>query len=146
MKVAIACDHGGLILKEKIASYLHEKGIEVVDFGTNSAQSCDYPDFAYPAACSVGRGECDFAILVCRTGIGMCIAANKAHGVRCALCFTREAARLTRLHNDANALSIGADFVEEGEAIAIVETFLSTPFSGEERHLRRIQKIEKIDR
>lgn len=145
MKIAVACDHGGLELKETIVNHLHSCGFTVVDFGTDSPASCDYPDFAYPAACAVGRGECDFGIVICRTGIGMSIVANKAHGVRCALCPSVTAAQLTRLHNDANVLALGADLVSRSDAIEIVKTFLTTPFSNEERHQRRIDKISALE-
>ena len=129
MKIAVACDHGGLELKETIVNHLHSCGFTVVDFGTDSPASCDYPDFAYPAACAVGRGECDFGIVICRTGIGMSIVANKAHGVRCALCPS----------------VLGADLVSRSDAIEIVKTFLTTPFSNEERHQRRIDKISALE-
>lgn len=141
MKIALGCDHGGFALKLKIAAFLGDAGYFVCDFGTDSTQSCDYPDFAFAAARAVSSGECEFGVLVCRTGIGMSIAANKVRGVRCALCMNEEAARLTRLHNDANVLALGADLLSEKEALAVVETFLKTEFSGEARHKRRVDKI-----
>jgi len=141
MKVSIASDHGGFNLKEAVKEHLKQKGIEVCDFGTNSLESCDYPDFGRPAACAVANKEVDFGILICTTGIGMSMVANKVKGVRAALCSDSVSASLTRQHNDANVLVIGAGIVGEILALNIVDTFLSTPFSNSERHQRRIDKI-----
>lgn len=145
MKIAIACDHGGLCRKQQIAAYLEKEGYEVMDFGTSSPDSCDYPDFALPAAEAVAKKTCERGILVCTTGIGMCIAANKVRGVRCALCTEEHGAEMSRLHNDANMLALGAAMVDEDKALSIVKTFLETNFSEEERHMRRIQKISDIE-
>lgn len=145
MKIAICCDHGGLSLKSAVVKYLNENGYEVCDFGTNSAASCDYPDFALLAAEAIARGECEKGIFVCTTGIGISIVANKVPGVRCALCSDTYSAKMTRLHNDANALALGGGIVGVNLAYDIVETFLTTPFSAEEKHQRRIDKITAIE-
>ena len=142
--IAIACDHGGYQLKEAVKAHLLEKGYEVKDFGTNSLDSCDYPDYAGPAAKAVAAGECEKGIVICTTGIGISISANKVKGIRCALCSDPLSAKMTRLHNDANMLAMGAGIVGENLALEIVETFLNTPFSGEERHSRRISLIEEV--
>ena len=142
MKIAIASDHGGFDLKEKVKAHLEEKGFEVKDFGCYEKKSCDYPDFGKPAAEAVANGECDFGVLICTTGIGMCMVGNKVKGVRAALCADSLSASLTRLHNNANVLVLGAAIVGEMLAINIVDTFFGTDFSGEERHQRRIDKIE----
>ncbi|MGN0823488.1 MAG: ribose 5-phosphate isomerase B [Candidatus Coproplasma sp.] len=144
MKIALACDHGGLNLKKAIIAYLTENGYEYVDFGTNSLDSCDYPDFALPAAEAVASGECDKGILVCSTGIGVSIVANKVPGVRCAHCHDAYCAKFTRLHNDANVLAMGEKVVGVGYALQIVETFLTTEFEGG-RHQRRVDKITAIE-
>ena len=142
MKVSIASDHGGFNLKEKIKNYLKEQGIQVKDFGTDSLASCDYPDFGRPAAEAVAEGDVDCGILICTTGIGMSMVANKVKGVRAALCSDTVTASLTRQHNNANVLVLGAGIVGEVLAESIVDTFLSTEFSNSERHQRRIDKIE----
>lgn len=146
MKIALCCDHGGLALKTKILSYLEENGYEIMDFGTKTEASCDYPDFALLAAESVARGECDRGIFVCTTGIGISIAANKVPKIRCALCCDQTCARLTREHNDANVLALGGGIVGVNLALDIVETFLKTPFSQLEKHQRRIDKISEIEK
>lgn len=146
MKIALCCDHGGLALKNVILKYLLENGYEPKDFGTTTECSCDYPDFALPAAESVAKGECERGIFVCTTGIGISIAANKVPGIRCALCAEPLSAKMTRLHNDANALALGGGFTGVNLAVEIVKTFLETPFSGEEKHKRRIDKISAIER
>lgn len=146
MKIALCCDHGGLALKTKILSYLEENGYEIMDFGTKTEASCDYPDFALLAAESVARGECDRGIFVCTTGIGISIAANKVPKIRCALCCDQTCARLTREHNDANVLALGGGIVGVNLALDIVETFLKTPFSRLEKHQRRIDKISEIEK
>ena len=145
MKIALACDHGGLNLKKEIIKYLKENGYEYVDFGTDSTDSCDYPDFALPAAEAVAKGECDKGIVVCSTGIGVSIVANKVHGVRCAHCHDSYCAEFTRRHNDANVLALGEKVVGVGYALKIVETFLTTAFEGG-RHQRRVDKISEIEK
>lgn len=144
MKIAVACDHGGLELKHALLRYLAENGHEVVDFGTNSADSCDYPDFALPAAEAVAAGECEKGILICSTGIGISIAANKVKGIRCAHCHDTYSAKYTRLHNDANMLAFGQKIIGEGLMLEIVDTFLRTGFEGG-RHQRRVDKISAIE-
>lgn len=145
MKIAIACDHGGLNLKNKIKKYLSENGYEVRDFGTDTADSCDYPDYALPAAEAVASGECERGIVVCSTGIGVSIVANKVPGVRCAHCHDTYCAEFTRLHNNANMLALGEKVVGEGYALKIVEIFLKTEFEGG-RHERRVNKITDIEK
>lgn len=145
MKIALACDHGGLILKNKISAYLKEHNYEVVDFGTNTTDSCDYPDYALPAAEAVACGDCDRGIVVCSTGIGVSIVANKVPGVRCAHCHDVYCAEFTRRHNNANMLALGEKVVGEGYAMFIVEAFLSTEFEGG-RHERRVNKITEIEK
>lgn len=145
MKIALACDHAGLALKLRIKEYLLKNGYEVADFGTDSDRSCDYPDFALSGAEAVASGVCDRGIFVCYTGIGISIAANKVTGVRCALCTDSTGARLTRAHNDANVLALGGGIVGSALALDIVKTFLETPFSGEEKHCRRLKKIAAIE-
>ncbi|MBE5855180.1 MAG: ribose 5-phosphate isomerase B [Lachnospiraceae bacterium] len=140
--IAIASDHGGVDLKEAVKNHLEKEGYEVKDFGTNSKDSCDYPDFARPAAEAVADGTCEKGIVICTTGIGVSITANKVPGIRCALCSDSLTAKMTRLHNDANVLAMGAGITGELLALEIVDTFLKTEFSGEERHARRIRKIE----
>ena len=145
MKISIASDHGGYVLKEAVKKHLIEKGIEVVDFGTDSLASCDYPDFGKPAAEAVADGKVDKGILICTTGIGMSMLANKIKGIRAALCADTVSARLTREHIDANILVMGAGIVGEILAMSIVDTFLNTEFSNEEKHIRRINKIAKAE-
>ena len=146
MKIAIACDHGAFDLKQKVSAHLSAKGYEVVDFGTHSKDSCDYPDFAGPAARAVASGACEKGILLCTTGIGVSIAANKVKGIRCALLSDLMSARLTREHNDTNMMAIGAAVVGEGLALEIVDTWLDTEFSHNERHQRRIDKVMALER
>ena len=145
MKISMACDHGGLALKEHLKAHLLERGFEVVDFGTNSTDSCDYPDYARPAAEAVASGECDRGILVCTTGIGVSITANKVKGIRCALLSDLMSARLTREHNDTNMMAVGAAVVGEGLALEIVDTWLDTEFSHNARHQRRIDKVMALE-
>ena len=144
MKIAVACDHGGLALKKVLLDYLQKNGYEVCDFGTDSADSCDYPDHALPAAEAVARGECERGILICSTGIGISIAANKVRGIRCAHCHDTYSAKYTRLHNDANMLAFGQKIIGEGLMLEIVDTFLHTDFEGG-RHQRRVDKITAIE-
>ena len=145
MKIAIACDHGAFDLKQKVAAHLGAKGYEVVDFGTHSKDSCDYPDFAGPAAQAVASGACEKGILLCTIGIGVSITANKVKGIRCALLSDLLSAELTRLHNDTNMMAVGAGVVGENLALAIVDKWLTTPFSGEARHQRRIDKMMALE-
>lgn len=145
MKIAIACDHGGINLKKEVVKYLEEHGYTAVDFGTDSTDSCDYPDFALPAAEAVANGECEKGILICSTGIGVSMVANKVPGVRCAHCHDSYCAEFTRRHNDANVLTIGEKVVGVGYALKIVETFLNTEFEGG-RHQRRVDKITAVEK
>lgn len=140
--LAIGCDHGGFALKQEIMAHLEKRGIAVKDFGTYSADSCDYPIYARAAAEAVASGECERGILICGTGIGVSITANKVPGIRCALCGDCFSARATREHNDANMLALGARVIGPGLALMIVDAFLDTPFSHDERHVRRISMIE----
>ncbi len=146
MKIALCCDHGGLALKNAVVKYLNANGYTPVDFGTTTENSCDYPDYALKAAEAVAKGECERGIFVCTTGIGISIAANKVPGIRCGLCSEPLSAKMTRLHNDANVLALGGGLVGVNLALEIVETFLNTPFSAEEKHCRRIDKITAIER
>ena len=146
MKIAIACDHGGLALKNAVVGWLDGNGYETVDFGTVSTASCDYPDFGVKAAEAVARGECAFGIVVCTTGIGISIVANKVKGVRCALCSEPLSAKMTRLHNNANMLALGGGMIGVNLGLEIVKTFLETPFSEEGKHVRRIDKIAEIEK
>lgn len=141
MKISLACDHGGLQLKNDLSAYLKQLGHTVVDYGTNSSDSCDYPDFAKPAALAVANGECERGILVCTTGIGVSMVANKVKGVRCALCLNDDMAKMTRLHNNANVIALGQKYVELQTAKKIVDAFLNTEFEGG-RHAVRVGKIE----
>ena len=145
MKLSIACDHGALALKNVMVKYLQEKGHEVVDFGTHTLDSCDYPDFAAPAAQAVASGECEKGIVLCTTGIGVSITANKVNGVRCALLSDVMSARLTREHNDTNMMAIGAGVVGQMLALEILDTWLGTEFSHNERHQRRIDKVMALE-
>ena len=144
MKIAVACDHGGLALKQVLLDYLQKNGYEVCDFGTNTADSCDYPDHALPAAEAVARGECERGILICSTGIGISIAANKVRGIRCAHCHDTYSAKYTRLHNDANMIAFGQKIIGDGLMLEIVDTFLHTEFEGG-RHQLRVDKISAIE-
>lgn len=141
--IAIASDHGGYALKEKVKAFLEKKGLEYKDFGCYDTSSCDYPDFVKPAAKAVAAGECEKGILICTTGIGVSICANKVPGIRCALCSDTVSARLTREHNNANMVAIGAGVIGEFVALEIIDIFLSTEFSNDARHIRRIEKLEK---
>lgn len=140
--IAIGSDHGGFELKEKLMEHLSERGFEYKDFGTYSSASCDYPVYAKAVANAVASGECDRGIIICGTGIGVSITANKVRGIRAALCGDCFSAEATRQHNDANVLCMGARAVGEGLALKIADTFLDTPFSNDERHIRRISMIE----
>lgn len=140
MKIAIGADHAGFSLKEKLKKHLLEKGHEVKDFGALSEQSVDYPDFAHPVANAVEKKEVEVGLLMCGSGNGISMAANKHAGIRAALCWNSEIAKLARQHNDANILSLPARFIEEAEAKKCVDVFLSTPFEGG-RHAGRVNKI-----
>ena len=146
MKIAIGCDHGALALKNKLVSHLEAKGHTVVDFGTYTPDSCDYPDFASAAAQAVASGACDKGIVLCTTGIGVSITANKVRGIRCALLSDVWSAKMTRLHNDTNMMAMGAGVVGENLALEIADTWLSTEFSGEARHQRRIDKVMALEK
>ncbi len=144
LKIALAADHGGVHMKDEIRRLLETLHIDVTDFGCNCEDSVDYPDYALPVAERVASGEFDRGILVCGTGIGMSIAANKVKGVRCALVHDTFSAKATREHNDSNVLAMGARVIGPGLALEIVKTWLDTPFSGG-RHLRRLEKITAIE-
>ena len=143
--LALAADHGGFELKESLKKHLEARGIPYRDFGTDSADSCDYPDFARPAAEAVGSGVCDKGIVICTTGIGMSMAANKVHGIRAALCHDCFSAEYCRRHNDANILTMGGRVIGPGLAREIVRIFLSTGFDGG-RHAVRVAKIAEMDK
>ena len=143
--IALACDHGAFDLKHAIMKHLDEKGLAYKDFGCYDKTSCDYPDFAAPAARAVASGECDRGIVVCTTGIGVSITANKIKGIRCALLSDVLSARLTREHNDTNMMAIGAGVPGEMLALEIVDTWLDTEFSHAERHQRRIDKVMALE-
>lgn len=143
--IALACDHGALELKQAIMRHLDARGLAYKDFGCYDHTSCDYPDFAAPAARAVASGECERGIVVCTTGIGVSITANKIRGIRCALLSDLMSARLTREHNDTNMMAMGAGVVGEKLALEIVDTWLDTPFSGEARHQRRIDKVMALE-
>jgi ribose 5-phosphate isomerase B len=145
MKIAIAADHAGFALKEKLRLKLVSEGHQVSDFGTASEESCDYPDFARPVAREVAEGRSDRGILVCFTGIGMAIAANKVDGVRAAPAVCEDEVRLTREHNDTNVLTLGAKYVDEERALAMIGVFLTTEFAGG-RHARRVAKIAQLEK
>ena len=145
MKIAIACDHGALDLKNAVAARLQKQGHEVKDFGTYTQDSCDYPDFAAAAAKAVAAGEYERGIVLCTTGIGISIAANKVKGIRCALLSDVMSARMTREHNDTNMMAMGAGVVGQNLAFEIVDTWLGTAFSHNERHQRRIDKVMALE-
>ena len=145
MKIAIGCDHGALALKNKLVAHLEKQGHEVKDFGTYTPDSCDYPDFAGAAAKAVAAGECEKGIVLCTTGIGVSIAANKVRGIRCALLSDLMSAKLTRLHNDTNMMALGAGVVGEMLALELADTWLGTEFSGDARHARRIGKVMQLE-
>ena len=146
MKIAIACDHGALDMKNMLVSYLEGQGHQVSDFGTHTTASCDYPEFAAAAARSVAAGECERGIVLCTTGIGVSITANKVKGIRCALLSDVVSARLTREHNATNMMAMGAGIVGDILARQIVDIWLSTEFSGGERHQRRIDKMMAVEK
>ena len=145
MKISVGCDHGALELKNLVVAHLEKQGHQVTDFGTHTKDSCDYPDFAAPAAKAVASGECDKGIVLCTTGIGVSITANKVKGIRCALLSDVMSARMTREHNDTNMMAIGAGVVGQMLALEIADTWLGTEFSNEARHQRRIDKMMAIE-
>ena len=144
MKISLACDHGALALKRAVRKHLEDLGHEVVDFGTDTPDSCDYADFGIPAAKAVASGECERGVLLCTTGIGMSMSANKVRGIRCALLSDLMSARLTRQHNDANVIAMGAAVLGEKLALEILDVFLTTDFEGG-RHHRRIDKFMALE-
>ena len=145
MKIAIGCDHGALDLKNAMIAHLEKQGHQIKDFGTYTLDSCDYPDFAAPAAKAVAAGECDKGIVLCTTGIGVSITCNKVKGIRCALLSDVMSARMTREHNDTNMMAIGAGVVGQMLALEIADTWLGTEFSYQERHQRRIDKVMALE-
>lgn len=142
--ISIGCDHGGFELKEKVVKHLQERGFEVKDCGCYGYDSVDYPHFGHAAAVEVAEGRCDKGIVICTTGIGISIVANKVEGIRCALCSDTLSAKMTRLHNNANMLAMGGGMIGTNLALDIVDTFLDTPFSEEEKHIRRVNLIETL--
>jgi len=143
-KLSIGSDHGGYALKEEIKIFLKKQHIETVDFGTDSAESCDYPDFGYKVATSVQDNKADIGIVICKSGFGMCIVANKVKGIRCAVCDNADEARSAREHNFCNVLALAANRVDIEKAKKIIEVFIKTSF-GEERHQKRVAKIDEIE-
>ena len=144
MKIAIGADHAGFVLKNQLRDELRHAGLDVADFGTNSPESSDYPDFAEAVGHAVATGQADRGILVCGSGVGMSIAANKIHGIRAALGTTPDEVRVVRAHNDANILTLGARFIEPQAASGLIRIFLDTPFEGG-RHQRRVDKVTKLE-
>ena len=146
MKISIGCDHGAIDLKNIVVEHLTKKGYEVADFGTYTTASCDYPEFAEAAARAVASGACEKGIVLCTTGIGVSITANKVKGIRCALLSDVMSARLTREHNDTNMMALGAGIVGKNLALEIIDTWLTTEFSHDERHQRRIDKLMAVEK
>ena len=146
MKIAVACDHGALALKNVVIPHLQSKGYDVADFGTYTSESCDYPEFAGAAAIAVARGNCDKGIVMCTTGIGVSICANKVDGIRCALLSDTKSAEMTRLHNDTNMMALGAGIISQELALEIIDIWLTTPFSEEPRHQRRIDRMMELEK
>lgn len=146
MKLAIGCDHGGFDIKNEIVQHLKERNIEFEDFGIYENKSVDYPDIAVKVANAVAGGDCDRGILVCGTGIGMSIAANKIHGIRAAVCSDHFSVKYTRLHNDANILCMGGRVIGPGTALELVDLFIDTEFSNGERHINRVKKIQALEK
>lgn len=145
MKIAFACDHGGIIAKKAVISHLEEKGIEVIDFGTFSEESCNYPEFAFKASEAVAKGEADKGILICSSGEGVCMCANKVKGIRCGIAYNDDVAHLIVEHNHANMIAFGAKFMKTEDIIRRIDVFLgSTPQSG--RHDIRVSMIEDYDK
>ena len=146
MRIAVACDHGALALKNVVIPHLQSKGYDVADFGTYTSESCDYPEFAGAAAIAVARGNCDKGIVMCTTGIGVSICANKVDGIRCALLSDTKSAEMTRLHNDTNMRALGAGIISQELALEIIDIWLTTPFSEEPRHQRRIDRMMELEK
>ncbi|NLC54913.1 MAG: ribose 5-phosphate isomerase B [Erysipelothrix sp.] len=144
-KIAVGCDHAAFAFKEKAVKYLREKGYEVEDFGTYSEASVDYPDYIYPAAKSVADGKNDIGIVMCGSGIGASITANKVKGIRASLVYDPEIAKITREHNDANVLVLGPRFSEEKTLYKIIDNWLDTDFSNDPRHIKRINKLSEVE-
>lgn len=142
--IAVCCDHGGLSLKKEVLRHLEEKGLEYKDFGTNSPESCDYPDIVKPLCQAIQRGECDKGIIICGTGIGISMAANKMKGIRAALCHDSFSAEYTRRHNDSNIIAFGARVIGPGLALQLLDIFLNTPFEGG-RHAVRVEKMMALE-
>ena len=143
--IAIGSDHGGYKLKEEVKKYLDEKGIEYKDFGTYSEDRVDYPNIAKEVSKAVQEKKCDRGILICRSGYGMAMVANKFKGIRCAKCDNEEEAKFSKMHNNSNVLALGADYISTSEAICIVRAWIATPFEGG-RHEERIKIIEEIEK
>lgn len=141
--IAIGSDHGGFDLKEAVVAHLKAQGVELKDYGCYDKSSCDYPIYGRAVAEAVAKGECERGIVICTTGIGISITANKIKGIRCALCADTLSAKMTRLHNDANVLAMGGGIVGPNLGISIVDAFLNTEFSEEEKHQRRVDLIEQ---
>lgn len=142
--IAVCCDHGGLSLKKEVLRHLEEKGLEYKDFGTNSPESCDYPDIVKPLCQAIQRGECDKGVIICGTGIGISMAANKMKGIRAALCHDSFSAEYTRRHNDSNIIAFGARVIGPGLALQLLDIFLNTPFEGG-RHAVRVEKMMALE-
>ena len=145
MKIAIGCDHGGINLKPVLTQYLEKNNIEYVDFGCYTKDSVDYNDIGEAVANSVANGECELGVLICGTGIGMSIVANKVKGIRCAHCHDVFSAKMTKLHNNANMIALGERVIGPGLMVEIIDAFINTPFSNEDRHLRRVNKILELE-
>ena len=143
--IAFACDHGGYLLKDAVIAHVKAKGYEVLDFGTDSTERCEYPDHGEPACRAIVSGQAELAILICGTGIGMSLVANKIHGIRAACCSEPYSAKMTRCHNNANVLCMGARVVGEGLALDIVDAFLDNEFEGG-RHAERVARIAEIEK
>lgn len=142
--IAVCCDHGGLSLKQEVLRHLEEKGLEYKDFGTNSPESCDYPDIVKPLCQAIQRGECNKGVIICGTGIGISMAANKMKGIRAALCHDSFSAEFTRRHNDSNIIAFGARVIGPGLALQLLDIFLNTPFEGG-RHAVRVEKMMALE-
>ena len=142
--IAVCCDHGGLSLKQEVLRHLEEKGLEYKDFGTNSPESCDYPDIVKPLCQAIQRGECDKGVIICGTGIGISMAANKMKGIRAALCHDSFSAEFTRRHHDSNIIAFGARVIGPGLALQLLDIFLNTPFEGG-RHAVRVEKMMALE-
>lgn len=145
MKIAFGCDHGGISAKDSVIYYLATNGFEVVDFGTNSDESCDYPDYAVQVCNAVNSGDCEYGILICGTGIGMSICANKVKGIRCAHVTDKFSAEMTRRHNNSNVIALGARISSAEDIVEFVKIFLSTSFDGG-RHAIRVNKVMELEK